>query len=123
MTEVSRIRILDPRLANQLLDEMGLKNRDRDGYRLRSDGERLRFVLDVMPTGQSAEIAELYKGYWKDIGIEIVNKPGSFEGIGPKLINGDYDLMMWPYGLAGRPMNPLARGEVIPTSYYLPQMS
>ena len=101
---------------------MGLDQRDSDGFRLRPDGERLRFVLTVMPAGESAEIAELYKGYWEDIGIELVNKPGNWEQIGPMLTSGEYDLIMWPFGLAGRPMNPLVRGEVVSTSYYLPNM-
>jgi peptide/nickel transport system substrate-binding protein len=112
----------DPKLANGLLDDMGLSQRDSDGFRLRPDGERLRFVLTVMPAGESAEIAELYKGYWEDVGIELVNKPGNWEQIGPMLTSGEYDLIMWPFGLAGRPMNPLVRGEVVSTSYYLPNM-
>ena len=104
----------DPQQANDLLDEMGLDKRDGDGYRLRSDGERLRMQIYVMPLGQSNEIAELYKDYWKEIGIEIVNRAGTWDAFGAVYNSGEFDLIMFPFGLAGRPMNPLVRGEVVP---------
>ena len=104
----------DPQQANDLLDQMGLDRRDGDGYRLRSDGERLRMQIYVMPLGQSNEIAELYKDYWKEIGIEIVNRAGTWDAFGAVYNSGEFDLIMFPFGLAGRPMNPLVRGEVVP---------
>ena len=104
----------DPQRANDLLDEIGLDRRDGDGYRLRSDGERLRMQIYVMPLGQSNEIAELYKDYWKEIGIEIVNRAGTWDAFGAVYNSGEFDLIMFPFGLAGRPMNPLVRGEVVP---------
>lgn len=67
----------DPNRANQLLDEIGLKERDTEGYRLRSDGKRLRFVISAFtpwPPG-NVEAMELIKGYWKDVGIQVVVKP------------------------------------------------
>ena len=104
----------DPQQANDLLDEMGLDRRDGEGYRLRSDGERLRMQIYVMPLGQSNEIADLYKDYWKEIGIEIVNRAGTWDAFGAVYNSGEFDLIMFPFGLAGRPMNPLVRGEVVP---------
>ncbi len=104
----------DPQKANDLLDEMGLDRRDGDGYRLRSDGERLRMQIYVMPLGQSNEIADLYKDYWQEIGIEIVNRAGTWDAFGAVYNSGEFDLIMFPFGLAGRPMNPLVRGEVVP---------
>ena len=38
----------DPDLANQLLDEMGLDQRDADGFRLRPDGEKLSYLIEKM---------------------------------------------------------------------------
>ncbi len=35
----------EPDLANQLLDEIGLTERDRDGIRLRSDGDPLQVTI------------------------------------------------------------------------------
>ena len=104
----------DPDHANSILDEIGLSKRDKDGFRLRSDGERLRIQIYVMPGGQSNEIAELYKDYWGEVGIEIVNRAGSWDSFGGIYNSNNFDLIMFPFGLAGRPMNPLVRGEVVP---------
>ena len=100
--------------ANGILDELGLDKRDGDGYRLRSDGERLRMQIYAMPSGLTAEIADLYTGYWGDIGIETVARAGSWDAFGGIYNTNDFDLIMFPFGLAGRPMNPLIRGEVVP---------
>ncbi len=37
----------DVDLANRMLDQVGLNQRDSDGFRLRSDGERMRILLSV----------------------------------------------------------------------------
>jgi len=67
----------NPERANRLLDEIGLKWDKNHEYRLRPDGERLRFVNNVnlgWPR-ENVEVQELIKGYWKKIGIETVVKP------------------------------------------------
>ncbi|MEZ4658527.1 MAG: ABC transporter substrate-binding protein [Caldilineaceae bacterium] len=57
--------------ANQLLDSIGLTEKDSEGYRLRTDnGERL--VLEVNPVPafiQFTKVAELVRDDWKEIGI------------------------------------------------------
>ncbi len=105
----------DPTLANQLLDEIGLSERDKEGYRLRSDGKRLR-MMNTVPSlwSEDMDIAELYKGYWKAIGIEMVNKSISFALFGAILESGKYDIVTYASNLGGRPMNPLTRGAVFP---------
>jgi len=67
----------DPDKANELLDGLGLDKRDGEGYRLRPDGKRLSLIhmLFVVPLFSVVEIHELTKEYWKDIGIEVINKP------------------------------------------------
>ncbi|MFC2079733.1 ABC transporter substrate-binding protein [Candidatus Bipolaricaulota bacterium] len=58
----------DPTTAEGLLDAMGLDQKDADGFRLRSDGERLRLTIE------SAEITaglELIREYWRDVGIDV----------------------------------------------------
>ena len=50
----------DPELANQLLDEMGLDQRDGDGFRLRPDGETLFLNFQVsVPEDSWRQIGEL----------------------------------------------------------------
>lgn len=61
----------DPELANQLLDEMGLDQRDADGFRLRPDGETLFINLQVsVPEDAWASIVELVASYWNDVGVQ-----------------------------------------------------
>ena len=67
----------DPSEANRLLDKMGLRSRNSDGFRLRPDGKRLTIVIDYSDDeGPKTEILELVSKYWKDVGIESLLKPG-----------------------------------------------
>jgi peptide/nickel transport system substrate-binding protein len=63
----------DPGLANQLLDEMGLDQRDSEGFRLRPDGERLTYLIENTGArvGPAIEkICEMTATYWREIGID-----------------------------------------------------
>ncbi len=61
----------DPEQANELLDSIGLTERDADGFRLRTDnGERLTIELNPVPAFiQYPQMAELIKEDWAEIGI------------------------------------------------------
>ena len=61
----------DPDQANELLDSIGLTERDADGFRLRTDnGERLILELPTIPAFiQFTQLAELVKEDWAEIGI------------------------------------------------------
>jgi peptide/nickel transport system substrate-binding protein len=61
----------DPDAANQMLDEIGLTERDADGYRLRTDnGQRLIIELPTIPAFiQFTQLAELVKEDWAVVGI------------------------------------------------------
>ncbi|WP_166016307.1 MULTISPECIES: ABC transporter substrate-binding protein [Chelativorans] len=64
----------DPAQANQILDELGLTERDSEGFRMRTDGKgRLRLELMTM-TGMFlpfTQIAEVIVNQWRDIGIDV----------------------------------------------------
>jgi peptide/nickel transport system substrate-binding protein len=64
---------LDVKKANDLLDKVGLKQKDGEGYRLRADGKgRLRIEL-LTSAGAfipHAQVAEMIKEQWKKIGIQ-----------------------------------------------------
>ena len=107
----------DPDLANQLLDGLGLTSRDNDGYRLRSDGERLRFQCIVPPwSPRVPEVLELYKAYWKEVGIECVVKPIAGGSWVPVKLSGDWDIASVGQGLGGRPKNFLTYSDCVPIS-------
>ncbi|WP_127145241.1 ABC transporter substrate-binding protein [Pelagibacterium montanilacus] len=59
--------------ANRLLDDLGLTERDGDGFRLFENGERLSInaiVTIAKPT--DVESLEIIREQWRDIGVELV---------------------------------------------------
>lgn len=60
----------DPDRANDLLDEMGLDQRNADGYRLRPDGEELRILIDT-DGGRAdvVEVVDMIADYWSEVGV------------------------------------------------------
>ncbi|MGW5364193.1 ABC transporter substrate-binding protein [Actinopolymorpha pittospori] len=59
--------------ANRRLDRAGLTRRDAAGWRLRPDGNRVAFTVEL-PTGFDPTYpatAELIQTYWKAVGIEM----------------------------------------------------
>ncbi len=62
----------DPEEANRLLDEMGLDQRDNEGFRLTAEGTRLSFTLPVLGGQGVADRAyEILAEYWRELGIEV----------------------------------------------------
>jgi len=63
---------LDVTKANSLLDGLGLKDKDAQGFRLRSDGKgRISLLLEIGVTeGPKQEMMEMVKKDWEKIGIE-----------------------------------------------------
>ena len=61
----------EPDQANELLDSIGLTEKDADGFRLRTDnGERLVIELPAVPAFiQFTQLAELVAADWADVGI------------------------------------------------------
>lgn len=85
----------NPKEANRLLDEMGLK-RGPDGYRLRPDGKRLELVLEFSE-GETPKRAttELVSRYWDAIGLKIAVKeePGSL--VETKILSNQIQIGLW----------------------------
>lgn len=61
----------DPDRARILLDEMGLVDTDRDGFRKRLDGSK--FVISYFYNNQETPVRlpELVRDYWNDVGVEV----------------------------------------------------
>lgn len=65
----------DVNRANQLLNEIGLTRRDREGFRLRPDGKPLLLVLEYVELeGPKTAVLEMVKHYWEKVGIKTVLK-------------------------------------------------
>ncbi|SED54694.1 ABC transporter substrate-binding protein [Ruania alba] len=66
----------DVDLANSHLDAAGLTEKDTDGFRLRPNGERLRFSLDVTNTfPEWAPAADLVSQSWAAVGVDMQVNP------------------------------------------------
>ncbi|MEP2533064.1 ABC transporter substrate-binding protein [Shimia sp.] len=62
--------------ANALLDEMGLTERDKDGFRLMPDGRPLWIVIETAGERQEVENAmQIVTDNWRDIGVKLIMRP------------------------------------------------
>lgn len=63
----------DVKQANDILDKIGYAKRDAQKFRLRPDGQRVFFSIDVIPTlyPDAVDTLELVKRHWADIGVDI----------------------------------------------------
>ncbi len=69
---------LDLTQANQLLDKIGLTQKDAAGYRLRKDGKRLTLTfMAVDRLVDQASMAEMIKTHWAKIGVDLTIEPTS----------------------------------------------
>jgi len=69
---VRRWATLDLTQANQLLDKIGLAQKDSAGFRLRSDGRRLNLsFIAVDRIVDQAQLAERIKTFWAKIGVDL----------------------------------------------------
>ena len=112
----------NPGEAARILDQLGLKERDGEGYRLRPDGERLRLSI-IIPNWypKEVEIAEMIKDHWKEAGIQLATKPITGRQLVPTWNTGDFDLDMVAMTRGGRPINPLFYADFVPiSSWYVP---
>jgi len=72
----------DPDKANNILDSLGLTERDSEGFRLRTDGsgERLSFRTMSQLVGPVQDSEALFVDYWADVGIEVNRNFGTRVG-------------------------------------------
>ncbi|NPV06757.1 MAG: ABC transporter substrate-binding protein [Anaerolineae bacterium] len=96
----------DPDRANELLDGLGLTERDAEGFRLRPDGKRLTLVnLTFTPWGENVAIQEMVKEYWKAIGVEVLPKPTEVQLWVTQVHGLDFDIASYGvnFGFHGNP--------------------
>ena len=67
----------DPDKANEMLDSIGLDQKDSEGFRLRTDGsgDRLVFELPLDEVYHSPEALEMFAQQMEDIGISVAIQP------------------------------------------------
>ena len=80
----------DPKLANKLLDEVGLNKRGSDGIRLLPDGRPATIVVEhASEETEDADALHLIAEYWKKIGIKMLTKPQTRENFRLRAFSGE----------------------------------
>lgn len=90
----------DPEKANELLDEIGLENKDDQGFRVDENGNRISFVLEYWPEepAEKTPISELVKDYWEAVGIQMSLKPQSRDLNAQRSEANQIEMNMWHGG-------------------------
>ena len=107
----------DLQKANQLLDEIGLVQRDSSGIRLMPDGSPLHLIVET--AGESTEqtdVLELVRDSWLKIGIKIFSKPSQRNVFRNRIFSGETAMSIWSgieNGLITANSSP---AEFVPTS-------
>jgi peptide/nickel transport system substrate-binding protein len=86
----------DPDRANAYLDEMGLTERDADGYRLMKNGERLVISYDYTNLfGAWAPIGELLRAHYEKIGLDLQIREVARQLFYERFRNRETELALW----------------------------
>ncbi|MBI3507904.1 MAG: ABC transporter substrate-binding protein [Proteobacteria bacterium] len=92
----------DPAEANRILDRIGYAKRDAQGFRLRPDGRKVFFAIDVIPAGSDhVDALELVRRHWTAIGIDAKVNTIERALYYTRGDNNDHDMAVWigPGGL------------------------
>ncbi len=97
----------DPKKANQLLDEMGLTKRDKDGFRLRPDGKPIEITIEIgVEKSDWIDSCEMIKKYWQTVGIKVATKVIDRSLWETRTAAGEHDIVVW-WGDSGTGYEPL----------------
>jgi peptide/nickel transport system substrate-binding protein len=80
----------DPKLANQLLDQVGLTRRNDQGIRLLPDGRSVTIVVEhSSEVTEDADALSMISDQWKKVGIKMLSKPQSLNNFRLRAFSGD----------------------------------
>lgn len=80
----------DPKLANKLLDEIGLTKKDSQGYRLLPDGRPATIVVEhASEETEDNDALALITDNWKKIGIKMLTKPQTRDNFRLRTFSGE----------------------------------
>lgn len=88
----------DPKLANKLLDDMGLKDVDGDGFRELLNGDKLVINLQFSVQGVPAAMVELIGQHWAAVGIQTTVKEVTPDEYRSAQSANKLDVTMWRNG-------------------------
>ncbi len=109
----------DLKHASQLLDELGLTERDDRGVRLLPDGRPLEILIQT--AGESTEqtdVLELMQDSWLQAGIKLYSIPSTREVFRNRIFSGDAMMSIWSGIENAIPTADSSPHELAPTSKY-----
>ncbi|MFD2207541.1 ABC transporter substrate-binding protein [Kiloniella antarctica] len=84
--------------ANELLDDIGLIERDEDGLRLLSDGRPMKIIVETAgENSEEVDTLELISDSWLKLGIKLYPKPSQREVLRNRIFAGETNISLW-YG-------------------------
>ena len=85
----------DPAMANSLLDEMGMKDMDGDGFRELPNGDRLVINLQYSVQGLAGQVVEMVGQNWAEVGIQSTVKEVTPDEYRSAQSSNALDVTMW----------------------------
>jgi peptide/nickel transport system substrate-binding protein len=107
----------DPDMANDLLDEIGLKDRNDDGIRLLPDGRPLEIIVETAGEDtEQTDVLELVAESWAEVGVKLFIKPSQREVFRNRVFAGEAQMSVWSGLENGVPSADTSPAELAPTS-------
>lgn len=102
--------------ANNLLDGLGLAERDNDGYRKLPDGRRAEIIVETAGEDlEQVDILQLIGETWKEVGIKLFTKPSQRDVLRERSYAGETMMTVWSGWNLGVPSAVMAPYELAPT--------
>ncbi len=112
----------DPARANELLDEIGLTERDAEGYRLLPSGKPLTLVVELTDDmAYWAPICELVRQHWAEVGIRMLPKLQERSLYWTRLGAGEMQINLWCCDAFTEPCLIAGRANFLRASWWAPQ--
>jgi peptide/nickel transport system substrate-binding protein len=106
----------DPKLANKLLDEVGLTKRNDLGIRLLSDGRPATIVVEHSgETTEETDALSLIADHWKKIGIKMLFKPQTVNNFRLRVFSGEAVMTAYAGYVTAVPTANTSPSEFCPT--------
>ncbi len=88
----------NPASANKLLDEIGMRDRDGDGFRELPNGKKIVLNIQFATQGIDGKVVELVGQYWADVGIQNTVKEVTPDEYRSRQSSNKLDVGAWEKG-------------------------
>ncbi|MEP1330783.1 ABC transporter substrate-binding protein [Pseudophaeobacter sp.] len=106
----------DPELANRLLDEAGLGEKDGYGIRRLPDGRPMELVVETAGERQEVENAlQIITDDWNDVGVKLIMRPLDRDILRNRVFSGSSMASVWYGWDNGLPQNYTSPAYLAPT--------